>query len=115
MTEEPCAALSACRQAHRVRMKGLLHESYAHERLKSSFVRKPAMVVVSRHPARTGLKASRSKVGLDDRESHGAQRAAWLASLQHQLSAIGSRILLADVDASRMVSAMSAEAIGSWS
>ena len=33
---------------------GLLHESYAHERLKSSFAfRKPAMAVVSRHPART--------------------------------------------------------------
>ena len=52
------------------------------------------MAVVSRHPARTeGLY-----VGLDDRESHGAQRAVWLA-LQHQLSAVGSRILLADADA----------------
>ena len=39
------------------------------------------------------------------------QRAAWRA-VQHQLSAVGSRILLADADDKQKVSAMSAEAIG---
>ena len=41
----------------------------------------------------------------------------WLAvaRLQHQLSAVGGRILLADANAKLMVSTMSAEAIGSWS
>ena len=48
------------------------------------------------------------------RESHGAQRAAWLA-LKHQLSAVSSRILLANCGAKQKVSAMSAEAIGSYS
>ena len=42
---------------------------------------------------------------------YGAQRATWLA-LQHQLSAVGSRILLADADNKQKVSTMSAEAIG---
>ena len=39
-----------------------------------------------------------------------AERAAWLA-LQHQLSAVGSRILLADADDKQKVSTTSAEAI----
>ena len=35
-------------------MCGLLHESYAHERLKSSLAfRKPGTYADSRHPART--------------------------------------------------------------
>ena len=37
-----------------VELHGLLHESYAHERLKSSLAfRKPATYADSRHPART--------------------------------------------------------------
>ena len=82
-----------------------------HECLKSLLAFcKPAVAAASRRPAR----ADGPKVGLDDHESHGAQRATWLA-LQHQLSAVGSRILLADADDKQKVSAMSAEAIGSWS
>ena len=48
----------------------------------------------------------------DDHEAtaHSIQRAAWLA-LQHQLSAVGGRILLADADDKQKVSTMSAEAI----
>ena len=44
-------------------------------------------------------------------QAHRPQRATWLA-LQHQLSAVGSRIMLADADNKQKVSAMSAEAIG---
>ena len=39
------------------------------------------------------------------------QRAAWRA-VQHQLSAVSGRILLADADDKQKVSTMSAEAIG---
>ena len=87
----------------------MLHESLAHERLKSSIAfRKPATHAVSGHPARTeGLY-----VGLDDRESHGAHGAAWLA-VKHQLSAVGGRILLADRDARLWAATHSADAIGS--
>ena len=38
---------------------------------------------------------------------------AWTSPVQHQLSAVGSRFLLADIDAKLVSCAMSAEAIGS--
>ena len=47
---------------------------------------------------------------MKDRESHGAQRAAWLA-LQHQLSAVGGRILLADAYDKQKESTMSADTL----
>ena len=68
---------------------GVLHEneSLGHECLKSSLAfRKPT--------TRPGLKASRCRPRWSP-ESLGAQRAAWRA-VQHQLSAVGGRILLAD-------------------
>ena len=46
--------------------------------------------------------------------AHSEPRGA-LCSISSQLSAVGSRILLADADDKQKVSAMSAEAIGSWS
>ena len=87
---------------------GLLHESYVHECLKSSLAfRKPAVAVASRRPAR----ADGPKVGLDGPASLAAGRAPWRA-VQHQLSAVGGRILLADAADKLKVCAMSAEAIG---
>ena len=86
-------------------MRGVLHESYAHECLKSSFSL-PQADHGRREPSpitRPGLKASRSASMNVNATAH-TQRAAWLA-LQHQLSAVGSRILLADADASRSASA----------
>ena len=75
-------------------MAGSLCESFAHECLKSSLAfRKPAVAVASRRPAR----ADDPKVGLDGPASLGAGRAPWRA-VQHQLSAVGGRILLADAD-----------------
>ena len=61
----------------------------------------------SRRPAR----ADGPKVGLDGPASLAAGRAPWRA-VQHQLSAVGGRILLADAADKLKVCAMSAEAIG---
>ena len=80
---------------------------------KSSLAfRKPAVAAATAHApaARRPARADGPKVGLDGPASLGAGRAPWRA-VQHQLSAVGSRILLADADAKQMVSAMSAEAI----
>ena len=53
---------------------GLLHESYVHERLKSSLAfRKPATAVASRRPGR----ADGLMVGLDGHASLSAGRAPW--------------------------------------
>ena len=71
---------------------GVLHEPFAHDSLKSSLAfRKPATAVASRRPAR----ADGPKVGLDGHEGLSVQRCAWRA-VQHQMSAVGGRILLAD-------------------
>ena len=90
-----------------------------HECLKSSLAfRKPAVAAASRRPVRAGgPKVGGSMAAWPCnvqacRCSLGAGRASWRAG-QHQLSAVGSRILLANADAKQKVSAISAEAIGS--
>ena len=70
------------------------HESFGHDSLNSSLAfRKPATAVASRRPAR----ADGPKVGLDGHEGLSVQRCAWRA-VQHQMSAVGGRILLANAD-----------------
>ena len=76
---------------------GVLHESFGHECLKSSLAfRKPATAVASNFASRRPARADGPKVGLDGHcEGLSVQRCAWRA-VQHQMSAVGGRILLAD-------------------
>ena len=97
-----------CKPTYDSGAEGLLHESFTHECLKSSLAfRKPATAVASRRPAR----ADGPKVGLDGHEGLSVQRCAWRA-VQHQQSAAGGRILLANARARLAEAAHSAYAFG---
>ena len=92
-------------------MTGSLREYMAHECLKSSLAfRKPAVAAASRRPAR----ADGPKVGPDGPASLGAGRAPWRAG-QARLPLRRRRKGNVCRGAEQKVSAMSAEAIGSWS
>ena len=97
----------------------MLHESLGHDVFKK-LARLPQARHVRRQPPpgqEAGLnaeRASRSASMALKASAHSEPRGA-LCSISCHMSAVGSRILLADADDKQKVSAMSAEAIGSWS